>query len=163
MTLVSALQDHQYNVFVFDFTAHGANYGITSFGYHEADEVRAAVDAVASRNDVNPPVLVCGDTTLARTPRYARRRDQRVRALVLDSVYDLPEQMVKVGVERQGLGGFPLMTKSAEFSFQWLNHQYRGELPLSNTSGWHLWRECRNCSSMPRTNRSLAILRGKCI
>jgi hypothetical protein len=41
--------------------------------------------------------------------------------------------MVRVGVERQGLGGFPLMIKSAEFSFQWLNHQYRGELPLSNT------------------------------
>ena len=60
--------------------------------------------------------------------------DKRVQALVLDSVYDSPQQMVKVGVERQGLGGFPLMTKSAEFSFQWLNHQYRGELPLSNTA-----------------------------
>jgi hypothetical protein len=114
LTLVSALQDHQYNVFVFDFAAHGANDGITSFGYHEADEVRSAIDAV-----------------------YAALReaenDKRVHALVLDSVYDLPEQMVRVGVERQGLGGFPLMIKSAEFSFQWLNHQYRGELPLSNT------------------------------
>ena len=26
------------------------------------------------------------------------------------------------------------MAHSAEFSFQWLNHQYRGELPLSNTT-----------------------------
>jgi len=33
LTLVSALQDHQYNVFVFDFAAHGANAGMTTFGY----------------------------------------------------------------------------------------------------------------------------------
>src|SRR5205814_4072132 len=49
LTLVAALQDHQYNVFVFDFAAHGANDGVTSFGYREADEVRAAIDTVAQR------------------------------------------------------------------------------------------------------------------
>ena len=59
--------------------------------------------------------------------------DKRVRALVLDSAYDKPEQMVKVGVEQQGLGGFPLMARSAQFSFDWLNRQYRSELPLSNS------------------------------
>src|SRR5271168_2381865 len=134
LTLVSALQDHQYNVFVFDFTAHGANDGITSFGYHEADEVRAAIDAVATRNDVNANSFgLWGYNLGAYAALREAESDQRVRALVLDSVYDLPEQMVKVGVERQGLGGFPMMTRSAEFSFQWLNHQYRGELPLSNT------------------------------
>jgi hypothetical protein len=42
--------------------------------------------------------------------------------------------MVKVGVEQQGLGGFPLMARSAQFSFDWLNRQYRSELPLSNSS-----------------------------
>jgi pimeloyl-ACP methyl ester carboxylesterase len=41
LTLVSALQDHQYNVYVFDFAGHGANAGNTTFGYREADEVRA--------------------------------------------------------------------------------------------------------------------------
>src|SRR5580765_3124719 len=54
LTLVSALQDHQFNVFVFDFAAHGANDGITSFGYREADEVRAAVGTIAQRGDVDP-------------------------------------------------------------------------------------------------------------
>ena len=107
LTLVSALQDHQYNVFVFDFTAHGANDGITSFGYHEADEVRAAIDAVATRNDVDPDRFGLWGYNLGA---YAALReaegDKRVRAMVLDSVYDLPEQMVKVGVERQGWAGF---------------------------------------------------------
>ena len=57
--------------------------------------------------------------------------DRRIRAIVLDSVYDVPEQMVKIGVERSGLGGFPLMVRSAEFSFTWLNYKYREDPPLS--------------------------------
>src|SRR5207302_549186 len=54
LTLVSALQDHQYNVFVFDFAAHGANAGVTTLGYREADELRKAVDALAARDDLDP-------------------------------------------------------------------------------------------------------------
>jgi pimeloyl-ACP methyl ester carboxylesterase len=134
LTLVAALQDHQYNVFVFDFAAHGANDGITTFGYREADEVRAAIDTLATRSDVNPASFGLWGYNLGA---YAALReaegDQRVRALVLDSAYDRPEQMVKVGVEQQGLGGFPLMARSAQFSFDWLNRKYRGELPLSNS------------------------------
>jgi pimeloyl-ACP methyl ester carboxylesterase len=134
LTLVSALQDHQYNVFVFDFAAHGANDGITSFGYHESDEVRAAIDALATRNDVNPASFgLWGYNLGAYAALREAESDKRVRALVLDSAYDLPEQMVKVGVQQQGLGGFPLMARSAELSFGWLNRQYRGELPLSNS------------------------------
>src|ERR1700740_1662497 len=54
LTLVSALQDHQYNVFVFDFAAHGANPGMTTFGYKEAEELRAAIDTLAARTDLDP-------------------------------------------------------------------------------------------------------------
>jgi len=50
---------------------------------------------------------------------------------VLDSVYDEPSQMVKVGVERNGLGGFPFMVRSAELSFQYLNYAHRDDPPLS--------------------------------
>src|SRR5207245_2652959 len=58
--------------------------------------------------------------------------DKRVRALIVDSVYDQPEQMVKVGVERNGLGGFPFMIKSAELSFKYLNYAHRQDPPLSS-------------------------------
>src|SRR6202795_1324570 len=132
LTLVSALQDHQYNVFVFDFAAHGGNDGITTFGYREADEVRAAVDTVAARNDVDPARLgLWGYNLGAYAALREAENDHRIRALVLDSVYDLPEQMVKIGVERSGLGGFPLMVRSAQFSFTWLNYKYREDPPLS--------------------------------
>lgn len=132
LTLVSALQDHQYNVFVFDFAAHGANAGVTTFGYREAEELRAAIEVLAARNDVDPARFGYWGYNLGA---YAALReaesDKRIRALVLDSVYDQPEQMVKVGVERNGLGGFPFMVRSAELSFQYLNYAHRDDPPLS--------------------------------
>lgn len=132
LTLVSALQDHQYNVFVFDFAAHGANPGITTFGYKEADELRAAVDLVAARNDVDPArVGLWGYNLGAYAALREAEGDKRVRALILDSVYDEPEQMVKVGVERNGLGSFPFMIRSAELSFEYLNNAHRQDPPLS--------------------------------
>jgi len=39
--------------------------------------------------------------------------------------------MVKVGVERNGLGGFPFMVRAAEFSFEYLNYAHRDDSPLS--------------------------------
>jgi uncharacterized protein len=136
LTLVSALQDHQYNVFVFDFAAHGAIDGMTTFGYHEADEVRAAVDAVAARSDVAAGAFgLWGYNLGAYAALREAENDHRIRAIVLDSVYDAPEQMVKIGVERTGLGGFPLMVRSAELSFTWLNYKYREDPPLSRKLG----------------------------
>jgi uncharacterized protein len=132
LTLVSALQDHQYNVFVFDFAAHGANGGLTTFGYREADEVRAAIDTIARRNDVDPARFgLWGYNIGAYAALREAEKDPRVRAVVLDSVYDYPKQMVKIGVEKAGVGGFPLMVRSAETGFEWLNYGYKNDPPLS--------------------------------
>ncbi len=132
LTLVSALQDHQYNTFVFDFTAHGGNAGVTTFGYREADEVRAAIDTLAARKDVDANSFgLWGYNLGAYAALREAEKDRRVRAIVLDSAYDFPEEMVKVGVEKSGLGGFPFMVRAAQFSFGWLNYKYRGDPPLS--------------------------------
>src|ERR1700687_263932 len=132
LTLVSALQDHQYNVFVFDFAAHGGNAGVTTFGYREADEVRAAIDALAKRNDVDTARFgLWGYNLGAYAALREAEKDPRVRALILDSVYDSPEQMVRIGVEKEGLAGIPLMTRSAGARFCWVNLQYSGEKPLT--------------------------------
>jgi len=119
-------------VFVFDFAAHGGNGGITSFGYHEADELHAAIDELAKRNDVDPGRFgVWGYNLGAYAALREAESDKRVRALILDSVYDSPEQMVRIGVERDGLAGIPMMARSAEVSFGWINHQYSKEKPLT--------------------------------
>jgi pimeloyl-ACP methyl ester carboxylesterase len=126
------LQDHQYNVFIFDFAAHGANGGISTLGYREVEEVRAAVDLLAARPDLDATRFGMWGYNLGA---YAALReaeyDKRIRALVMDSVYDQPAQMVKVGVERNGLGGFPLMVRSAQFSFEYLNYAHRDDPPVS--------------------------------
>ena len=132
LTLVSALQDHQYNAFVFDFASHGANAGVTTFGYREADEVRAAIDVLAKRNDVDPARFgLWGYNLGAYAALREAEKDPRVRALVLDSVYDYPKQMVKIGVEKTGVGGFPMMVKSAQMCFEWMNYAYKNDPPLS--------------------------------
>lgn len=132
LTLVSALQDHQYNAFVFDFAAHGGNDGLTTFGYRESDEVRAAIETLATRNDVDAARFgLWGYNLGAYAALREAEKDTRVRALVLDSVYDRPKQMVKIGVEKTGVGGFPMMVRSAQTSFEWLNYAYKNDPPLS--------------------------------
>ena len=117
LTLVTALQDHQYNVFVFDFPGHGANSGMTSFGYQEADEVRAAIDELARRKDVDHERFgLWGYNLGAYAALREAESDKRVRALIVDSVYDSPEQMVKIGVTHEGLSTIPLIARSAEMS-----------------------------------------------
>jgi pimeloyl-ACP methyl ester carboxylesterase len=133
LTLISALQDHQYNVFTFDFAAHGGNPGITTLGYREADELHAVVETVAARADVDATQFgIWGYNIGAYAALREAEGDPRVRALILDSVYDEPKQMVKVGVQRNGLGGFPFMVSAAETSFRWLNRSYRNDPPLTS-------------------------------
>ena len=133
LTLVSALQDHQYNVFVFDFAAHGANSGMSTLGYREADELRKAVDVLAARGDLDPARFGLWGYNLGA---YAALReaegDKRIRALILDSVYDDPQQMVKTGVERNGLGTFPFMIRAAQLIFGYLNRVHRADPTLSS-------------------------------
>src|SRR5262249_14021575 len=132
LTLISALQDHQYNVFAFDFVGHGENTGTTAFGYRETPELKAAMDAIAQRSDVDPTSFgVWGYNLGAYVALREAETDKRIRALILDSVYDKPEQMVNVEVGKTGLGGFPFMVRAAELSFDWLNYERRLDPPLS--------------------------------
>src|SRR5215831_17057422 len=133
LTLVSALQDHQYNVFVFDFAAHGANSGMSTLGYREAEELRKAVDVLAARGDLDPARFGLWGYNLGA---YAALReaedDKRIRALILDSVYDHPRQMVRIGVARNGLDTFPFMIRAAQHIFAYLNSTHRHDPPLSS-------------------------------
>jgi len=132
LMLLSALQDHQYNVFVFDFAAHGKSAGITSLGFHEANEVRAAVAALAQRNDVDQDRFgLWGYNMGAYAALRVAVEDRRIRTLVLDSVYDSPDQMLSLQIQKTGLGGFPLMVRMARFIFRGLNHDNSKAQPLS--------------------------------
>ena len=131
LTLASALQDHQYNVLVFDFSAHGSSGGRTTLGFREVVELRTAMNAVANRGDVDPDRFgVWGVNLGAYAALSEATGDRRVRALAVESPYDRPEEMVGMLVNRSGLGSIPLVAPMARWGFSLVNFQYRNVPPL---------------------------------
>jgi pimeloyl-ACP methyl ester carboxylesterase len=125
-------QDQQYNVFVFDFSAHGAAGGRSTLGFQEVAELRAAVDAVANRGDVNANrVGLWGANMGAYVALVEATNDHRIRAIVADSPYDHPKDMVALLIARSGLGPIPLITKLTQAIFEWLNPEFRNVPRLS--------------------------------
>src|SRR5574337_1878362 len=132
LTLVSALQDHQYNVFLFDFAAHGSSSGYTTLGFRETQELRAALAAVAQRDDVDRTRFGLWGANLGGYAAIAvAAADPRVGAFAVDSVYDHPAEMLRLQVQRTGLGALPFMGRSAELGFKWLNYEHRHVKPLT--------------------------------
>ena len=131
LTLASALQDHQYNVFLFDFSAQGSSGGRTTLGFREVAEVRAAMNAVANRGDVDPDRFGLWGVNLGAYAALSEATgDRRVRAVVVESIYDRPEEMVGLLISRSGLGSMPMVARMARWGFGWVNYQYRKVPPL---------------------------------
>ena len=136
LTLASALQDHQYNVLVFDFSAQGSSSGRTTLGFREVQEIHAAMNAVANRGDVDPDRFGLWGVNLGAYAAVSEATaDRRVRALAVESPYNRPDQMVRVLVNRSGLGSIPLVGLMTRWGFGWVNYQYRNVPPLSVNLG----------------------------
>lgn len=132
LTLATALQENQFNVYLFDFAGHGGNAGFTSFGYREAEELKAAMSAVTQRDDVDRTRFGLWGTNLGGYAALAAAAsDPRVKAYVADSVYDEPAQLARIEIARSGLGRLPMVRKATLLGFRWLNYPYRFEKPLS--------------------------------
>ena len=132
LTLATALQDQQYNVLLFDFSAHGSNAGRSSLGLQEVAELRAAMDAVGSRSDVDTNRFGLWGVNMGAYVALAEATgDHRVRAIAAESPYGHPNDMIALQVSRSGLASVPLITRASQFIFGWLNRQYRGAPPLS--------------------------------
>ena len=132
LTLASALQDQQYNVLVFDFSAHGSSGGRSTLGLQEVAELRAAMDAVAKRGDVDATRFGLWGVNLGAYVALAEATsDSRVRAIAAESPYGHPKDMVALQVRRSGLGSIPLVTSMSQMIFRWLNSKYRDVPPLN--------------------------------
>lgn len=132
LTLASALQDHEYNVFLFDFSAQGTNSGHSLLGYQEAAELHAVIDALAQRTDVDRARFgVWGTNVGAYAAMVEAESDPRVAAFAVESVYDQPDQELDLLVSRSGVGAMPLVAHATRWDFDWLARDYRGAPPLS--------------------------------
>ncbi len=132
LTLVTALQEHQYNVFVFDFSGHGQSKRFTTLGYRETQELLAAISAIAARNDVDRTRFGVWGTNLgAYAAASAAASEHRIRAIALDSVYDAPVDMLNLLVEQSGLNVLPFTPTLCRWTFRVLNISSRNTPPLS--------------------------------
>jgi len=136
LTLVTALQDHQYNVFVFDFAGHGANLGMTTLGYRETGELRSAIQALAGRDDIDQRHFGLWGVDLGGYASLeAATLDPRVVALVLDSAYSDPREMIQIETRRSGLAVIPFVSRAADLGFRLVNYQFRQQPPVTSSLG----------------------------
>jgi alpha-beta hydrolase superfamily lysophospholipase len=132
LPLAIALQDHEYNVFLFDFDRHSSKTPNSTLGFRETEEVKAALAVLARRDDVDRSRFGLWGTNMGAYAALAlAESDPRVRAVVVESVFDRPQDMVRLLVARYGLAPLPLLTGMVEKGFLWLNYSYRQTPPLS--------------------------------
>ncbi|HTV59143.1 MAG TPA: alpha/beta fold hydrolase [Verrucomicrobiae bacterium] len=132
LTLASALQDHEYNVFLFDFAGHGSTPGLTSLGYKETGELSAALQALAGRNDVDPKHFgLWGVDMGGYVALEVATSDPRVAAFAVDNAYADPKQMLNLQVAHSGLSIVPYVVQLTDFGFRMLNYQFRNEPPVT--------------------------------
>jgi pimeloyl-ACP methyl ester carboxylesterase len=132
LTLVTALQDHQYNVFVFDFAGHGANLGMTTLGYREAGELKSAIQALAGRDDIDQHHFgLWGVDVGGYAALEVATVDSRITALVVDSAYSDPREMIQIEVRRSGLSVMPFVSRTADIGFRLVNYQFRQQPPVT--------------------------------
>jgi pimeloyl-ACP methyl ester carboxylesterase len=132
LTLVSALQDHQFNVFVFDFLGHGSTPGITTLGYRETAELEAAVQALSTRDDVNPKRFGLWGVNLGGfVALEVAASDPRIAALIVDNAWDDPRDMVQIEVKRSGLAVIPYVSRFSDWGFRLMNYHYRSQQAIS--------------------------------
>lgn len=132
LTLASALQDQQYNVLLFDFSAHGSAGGRTALGLQEVAELRAAMNAVANRGDVDVKRFGLWGANMGAYVALAEgESDPRVRAIAVESPYSQPKDMLALQIVRSGLGSVPLVVRMSQMIFGWVNSKF-GKVPPLN-------------------------------
>jgi len=132
LTLASALQDHQYNVFLFDFVGHGTTPGLTTLGYKETGDLKAAIQGLATRSDIDTKHFgVWGVDLGGYVALEAATSDPRIAAVAVDNAYADPHEMLHLLVAHSGLSIIPYVTRLSDFGFKMLNYQYRNTPPVT--------------------------------
>jgi pimeloyl-ACP methyl ester carboxylesterase len=132
LPMATALQEQGYNVTLLQFTGEGSKIIGTTLGYREVQELRAAVSALALRTDVDKSRFGLWGTDMGSYAALSlAESDPRVRGIAIESVYDRPREMLRLLVNRYGIGSLPLLPNFAQKAFEWLNYSDAGVPPLA--------------------------------
>ncbi len=105
LALGSLLRQNHFNVYVFNFYGAKAQQSFSDLGIRQADDLLAAIETVTRQPGVNPRrVGLFGTTTGGYAALVAAEQSPLVKALVADTIYDDPTQMLDAQVD-QLLGG----------------------------------------------------------
>jgi pimeloyl-ACP methyl ester carboxylesterase len=126
LTLVTTLQDHQYNVFLFDFSGHGTSPGSTTLGYKETGELESAIKTLATRSDVDPKHFGLWGTDMGGyAVLQVAETDPRIAAFAVADVYGDPQDMLRIQVGQSGLTAVPYVLNASDVIFRMANYSYR--------------------------------------
>ena len=132
LTLVTALQDHEFNVFLFDFRGHGTSPAGTTLGYREIGELRAAIQTLSTRDDVDPQHFgLWGVDMGGYVVLEVASSDPRVAAIAVDNAYADPRDMMQIQVNHSGLNAIPFVSRFTDFGFRMANYDFRHEPPVT--------------------------------
>jgi pimeloyl-ACP methyl ester carboxylesterase len=132
LTLVTALQEQQFNAYLFDFTGHGTSPGVTTLGYKETSELRSAVQSLSARDDVDPRRFgLWGEDMGGYAALAVATSDPRIAAIAVDNAYSDPREMVQVEVRHSGLTALPGVSAFSDLGFRFLNYSFRSTVPVS--------------------------------
>ncbi|HXN74344.1 MAG TPA: alpha/beta fold hydrolase [Candidatus Acidoferrales bacterium] len=133
LTLVTALQESQFNVFLFDFSGHGTSPGVTSLGYRERQELKAAVQALSTRDDVDPEHFGLWGVDMGGYAALEEASvDPRISAVAVDDAYSDPREMIQIEVKQSGLAVLPYVGRFCDWGFRLMNYQFRNEPPVNS-------------------------------
>jgi fermentation-respiration switch protein FrsA (DUF1100 family) len=131
LTLASTFQENGYNLFLFDFRAHGTSpASICSLGLRETEDLLGAIQMVTERPDVDPNRVGLWGVSLGASVALAgAARSSRVKTLVVDSPFDSPGHFIEIETASVlGVDNFAF-NKLARFGFFLVN------LPKLSSSG----------------------------
>lgn len=132
LPLATALQEQGYNVTLLQFSDDGRNRIQTTLGYREVQVLRGALSALAQRTDVDKSRFGLWGTDMGSYAALSlAESDPRVRGIAIESVYDRPQEMLRILVNRSGIGSLPLLPSFSERAFSWLNYGNAEVPPLT--------------------------------
>jgi uncharacterized protein len=123
LTLASTLQENGYNLFLFDFRAHGASpAALCSLGIRETEDLLSAIQVVLARPEVDPGRAgIWGVSLGAYVALSAAIANPAVKTLVLDTPFDSPARFIEYQTtEILGVDNF-VFNKLARFGFFLVN------------------------------------------
>ncbi len=126
LTLATSLQQHRYNVFTFNFAGHGESpIGYTTLGGKELQELRGALTLLQARTDIDTNRIgLWGHSLGAYVALQVAPEVPGVKAVIVDSVYPSPSDLLRRELEHMGADTFPGVAGAGVLEFRVLSVFY---------------------------------------